>query len=228
MSQEIFKQQAAIKAVEQVQSNMVVGLGTGSTSAYAITRIGERLKTGEIKNIVGVPTSEKTKQLALLQGIPLRDLQDVSQIDLALDGADEFDAELNLIKGLGGALLREKAVEQRAARFVVMVDHSKWVKKLGTKAPVPVEIRTSEWAAIKIKLSALDCTPILRAAPQPFVTDNGNYILDCHFSQGISAPSTLANQLDGIQGVLAHGLFIHLAKQAIMAGPEGIRIFTSP
>jgi ribose 5-phosphate isomerase A len=223
MSVEGLKKTAAEKAVEQVQSGMVLGLGTGSSAKYAIIKIGQLWQSGVLTDIVGIPTSEASAALAGEYDIPLASLDDYPAIDLVIDGADEIDPQLNLIKGLGGALLREKMIEIRARRFIVVADGSKRVEKLGTHAPVSVEIVQFCWKSTARWLETLGCTPVLRGGEsQPFVTDNGNYILDCTFPNGIDHPAELAATLKGRPGVVEHGLFLGIATEAIVADAEEV------
>ncbi|MBI3179399.1 MAG: ribose 5-phosphate isomerase A [Deltaproteobacteria bacterium] len=224
---EALKKAAALRAVEAAKSGMVLGLGTGSTVCYAIDRIGELLRAGKLTHIVGIATSKRTAEQARVLGIPLVTLATHRHVDLAIDGADEVDPALDLIKGMGGALLREKEVEQRAARFIVVVDHTKLVDKLGTKSPLPVEIARGAAARVADHLRALGCVPTLRGgAHAPFVTDNGNHILDCRFPSGIENAAALARALDTASDVLAHGLFLGMATEVVVAAPEGVRVLT--
>ena len=217
------KQAAAAKAVEQVKSGMVLGLGSGSTSRFAVAKIGELWQAGKLTNIIGVPTSEITAALARQYGLPLAALDEQPLIDLAIDGADEVDPHLNLIKGLGGALLREKMVDVAAKRFVVMVDESKLVEKLGTRSPLPVEVVQFGWKTQLVWLERLGCSPTLRGGEtEPFITDNGNYILDCAFPNGIDNPAELAVALCNRVGVVEHGLFLDMADEVIVAGSDGV------
>jgi ribose 5-phosphate isomerase A len=225
MSSEELKKAAAEKAVEQVKSGMVLGLGTGSTTRYAITRIGELWQAGLLTEMMIVPTSEETAALAGRYGLPLTSLNEQASLDLAIDGADEVDPRLNLIKGLGGALLREKMVETAASRFIVVVDGSKLVSKLGSHAPLPVEVVQFGWKSQARWLSGLGCRPLLRGGEaQPFVTDNSNYILDCTFPNGIDDSAGLAVMLRSRAGVVEHGLFLGMASQVIVAEAGGVRI----
>jgi ribose 5-phosphate isomerase A len=225
MFAEDLKKQAAEKAVEQVKSGMVLGLGTGSSAKYATMKIGELWRAGKLTDIVGIPTSESTAALAGEYGLPLATLDEYPVVDLAIDGADEIDPHLNLIKGLGGAHLREKMIESAAKKFIVVADGSKVVEKLGTRAPVPVEIVQFCWKATARWLASLDCTPALRGGEsQPFITDSGNYILDCAFPHGIDHPSELAATLKSRPGVVEHGLFLGMAAEAIVATPDGIKV----
>jgi ribose 5-phosphate isomerase A len=225
MSIDDLKKAAAQKAVEQVRSGMVLGLGTGSTTRYVVLKIGELWQAGRLTGLVCIPTSEETAQEARRQNLPLADFNEQPIVDLAIDGADEVDPGLNLIKGRGGALLREKMVETAAGRFIVIVDGSKLVQKLGTRGPLPVEVVQFGWKAQHRWLAALGCRPVLRGGEaKPFVTDNGNYILDCVFANGIDDPVTLAAVLSGRPGIVEHGLFLGLASQVIVAESEGIRL----
>jgi ribose 5-phosphate isomerase A len=224
MSQDTFKQAAAAKAVEQIKSGMVVGLGSGSTSRFAVIKIGELWQAGKLTNIVGVPTSASTAALAREYGLPLATLDEQPVLDLAIDGADEVDPQLNLIKGLGGALLREKMVEMAAKRFIVIVDESKLVDRLGTRGPLPVEVAQFGWRTQFRWLASLGCTPTLRGGEaEPYITDNGNYILDCLFPNGIDNPAELAAALRHRVGVVEHGLFLDMADEVIVAGAAGVR-----
>lgn len=225
MSNEDLKRQAAEKAVEQVKSGMVVGLGTGSTAKYAVMKIGELWQAGVLTDIVGIPTGEGTAALARQYGLPLATLDDYPIIDIAIDGADEIAPNLDLIKGLGGALLREKMIELATRRFIVVADESKLVSRLGTRSPLPVEVTQFGWKYLAGWLAALGCRPQLRGSEaQPFVTDNGNYILDCTFPQGIVQPVELAKTLSRQPGIVEHGLFLGMTTQAIVAGADGFSI----
>lgn len=233
MSIEDLKKQAAEKAVEQVESGMIVGLGTGSSAKYATMKIGDLWQAGELTNIVCIPTSESTVTLATKYDLPLATLDQHPEVDLAIDGADEIDPQLNLIKGLGGALLREKMIEAAAKKFIVVADGSKLVEKLGTRAPVPVEVVQFCWKATARWLESLGCAVSIResstGSPQAgesglFVTDNGNYILDCRFPNGIDDPAELAATLKHRPGVVEHGLFLGIAAEAIVATEIGLRV----
>lgn len=222
------RQLAAERAVEFVQSGMVLGLGTGSTNAYAIDLVGERLSSGALRGIVGVPTSGRTAAQARKWGIPLATLAEQPVLDLAIDGADEVDPDLNLIKGLGGALLREKIVESAARRFVVVVDESKLVERLGSRGALPVEVTQFAWEAHARWLESLGCRPELRreADGAPYVTDNSNYIIHCTFPDGIHDPAALARTLIERPGVLEHGLFLGMATEVVIAGRDAVRVIT--
>lgn len=206
------KQLVGEKAVEYIRDGMVVGLGTGSTAYYTIKKLGELVRKG--LNIKGIPTSEQTAALAVKQGITLLDFKEVKQIDVAIDGADEFDADLNLIKGGGGALLREKIIANAASTFIVIADSSKGEEKLGA-FPLPIEIVTFGAEMTSKKIAELGCEPKLRLnGNQPFITDNGNYILDCDFKL-IESPEELEWQLNMIPGVVENGLFVNMADKLI-------------
>ena len=218
------KARAAEEAVREVVSGQVVGLGSGSTAAIAVKRLGERYQRGELSAIVGVPTSEATRAIAEQYGIPLASIDAYAQIDLAIDGADEVGPGLDLIKGLGGALLREKAVERKSKRFIVIVDDSKLVQRLGTKAPVPIEVTPASWRELVDPLRALGGDPILRESSSgPRTTDQNNYLIDCWFRGGIADPRALAARFDAMPLVLEHGLFLGMASVAIVADETGVR-----
>nr|WP_285890699.1 ribose-5-phosphate isomerase RpiA [Mesobacillus subterraneus] len=206
------KELVGVRAAEYIKDGMVVGLGTGSTAYYTIKKLGELVRNG--LNIKGIPTSEQTAALAVEHGIKLVDFKDVERIDVAIDGADEFDADLNLIKGGGGALLREKIIANAASAFIVIADSSKGVNKLGD-FPLPVEIVTFGAEMTSRKIAELGCEPKLRlSGTQPFITDNGNYILDCDFKQ-IESLEELEKQLNMIPGVVENGLFVNMARRLI-------------
>ncbi|MDY7077693.1 MAG: ribose-5-phosphate isomerase RpiA [Chloroflexota bacterium] len=218
------KQQAAEQAVGFVESGTVVGLGHGSTAIFAIRRIAELLRAGELQDILGVPCSlqvaEETRQL----GIPLTTLDEHPVIDLTIDGADEVDPGLNLIKGGGGALLREKIVAQASRREIIVVDESKLSPALGTRWPVPVEIVPFGYRSQAAYLESLGACLVLRQDGDgtPFKTDQGNLILDCRFGP-ISDPAQLAARLSQRAGIVEHGLFLGLATDVIVATRQGLR-----
>jgi ribose 5-phosphate isomerase A len=220
---DIYKQQAAEQALHYVQSGMAIGLGTGSTARHALAGLSARLRDGRLRDIVGVPTSEATAALARELGIPLATLDQRPQLDLAIDGADEVDPSLNLIKGLGGALLREKIVAASARRFVVVADASKIVELLGTRAPLPVEVIAFGLPLCRSRLAELGCEPVLRHAADgsPFRTDEGNVILDCRFP-AIADALALGVAINAIPGVVEHGLFIGMAAFVLVAGAGGV------
>jgi ribose 5-phosphate isomerase A len=224
------KQQAAVYAVDFAQDGMVLGLGTGSTTAYAIDELGARLLSGRLRNVVGVPTSEWTASRARALGIPLATLIEQPVLDLVIDGADEVDPRLDLIKGLGGALLREKIVAIVARRFVTIVDESKLVGRLGTRGPLPVEVTQFAWEAHARWLASLGCQAELRreANGDPFVTDNHNYIIHCTFPGGIPDPYELDSVLHARPGILEHGLFLGIATDVVVAGKDGVRVLKRP
>jgi len=212
------KQLAAEKAVEYVQDGMKVGLGTGSTAYWAIAKLGERVREG--LKITAVATSQASEEQARGLGIPLVAFGDIGSLDLTIDGADELDGELQLIKGGGGALLREKIVASNSTRMIVVADESKAVGTLG-KFPLPVEIVPFAWEWTVAELAGLGCKPELRlSGKELYKTDNGNYIADCHFEVIPSAPE-LALALQGIPGVVEHGLFIGIADMAIIGKNDG-------
>jgi ribose 5-phosphate isomerase A len=212
------KQAAARAAVQLVEAGNVVGLGSGSTANYAIRFLAERVRGG--LKIVGIPTSQKTKQLAEPLGIPLTTLEEHPHIDIDIDGADEIDPQLNLIKGGGGAFLREKIIASASRRFIVIADSAKQVKRLG-KFPLPVEVVPFAQALIKLRIEALGAQVSLRsyAYGNPYVTDEGHHILDCTFGE-IPDPPALAEKLRRIPGVVEHGLFIGMAEMALV-GKDG-------
>ena len=216
------KRQAAERAVAAIRSGMVVGLGTGSTAVFAVRRIGELLAAGELQRVVGVPTSEATAREAERCGVPLGSLDDHPSLDVAIDGADEIDPRLNLIKGLGGALLREKIVAAAARRLIIVADESKRVSQLGTRAPVPVEVIPFARRPVADYLASLGARVVARERDgRPFVTDEGNVILDCHFA-GLTDPPAMARLIRAQPGVVEHGLFLGMATEAIVAGERGI------
>jgi ribose 5-phosphate isomerase A len=220
------KQEAAERAVELVTSGMVVGLGTGSTAIFAVRRLGELLREGRLRDIVGVPTSSGVEAEARRLGISLM-LDGKADVDVTIDGADEVDPDLNLIKGGGGALLHEKIVAQASRREIIVVDDGKLSPRLGTRWAVPVEVIGFVWRSQARFLESLGARIALRhgADGQPFTTDEGNLILDCAFGP-IAAPAELAARLDARTGIVEHGLFVHLATDVIVAGDDGIRHLT--
>jgi ribose 5-phosphate isomerase A len=219
------KDRAASHALTYVRSGMVLGLGTGSTTAHFVDKLGEQLQKGELRDIVAVPTSENSATRARALGIPLTTLADHPRLDLAVDGADEVDPVLNLIKGLGRALLREKIVEIHADHFLVIVDESKLVTRLG-RGPLPVEIVPFNAGAHLRWLNTLGCQAEqwLEADGSPVVTDNGNFLALCRFPDGIDDPYALACILTARPGIVEHGLFLDMASAAIVAGTNGIRV----
>jgi ribose 5-phosphate isomerase A len=223
-----FKAAAAAAAVAMVEDGMVVGLGTGSTAAFALGFLGRRVAEG--LRIVGIPTSEETEREARRQGIPLSTLADHVRINVTIDGADEVVvATLGLVKGGGGALLREKIVASASERLVIVVDETKVVSRLGARSLVPVEVVPFGWEATARRLQSLVASLARRTSPEgpPFVTDGGHYILDCACG-GIEDPENLQRQLDGTVGVVEHGLFLGLATRVIVGGPQGVRVIDRP
>jgi ribose 5-phosphate isomerase A len=214
------KEAAALASLEFVRDGDVVGLGTGSTATRAIALLGERVQAG--LRIRGIPTSGKTGELAASLGIPLTSFDQVQQIDVTIDGADEVDSQLQLIKGGGGALLREKIVASASRQFVIIVDSSKRVETLG-KFPVPVEVIGFAQALVKKRLedSGAEVTVRLLASGEPFLTDEGHHILDCHYGQ-IADPAMLARMLSDMPGIVEHGLFINMANVVLIA--QGSRV----
>ena len=223
------KQEAAKYAVQFVQSGMVVGLGTGSTAIFATRRIAELLKDGTLKNVVGFATSKVVWQEAQHLGIPLMEQTMPSKIDLTIDGADEVDPKLNLIKGGGGALFREKIVAQASDREIIIVDDSKLSPCLGTKHTLPVEVNPFGWQSQLRFLESLGARATIRKNTDKtqFVTDSGNMIFDCDFGP-IADPSGLADVLGARAGIIEHGLFIGIASDVIVASETGIRHLKRP
>ena len=218
------KQQAAERAVEYVESRMVVGLGEGSTAAFAVRRIARLLRDGRLRGILGVPCSCEVEVRARDLGIPLTTLEEHPVVDLTIDGADEVDPDLNMIKGGGGALLREKIVAQASRREVIVVDESKLSPALGTHWPVPVEVARFGWRTQAAYLESLGAKPALRLADDgtPFETDQGNLILDCDFGP-IPDPAQLALRLKAHSGIVEHGLFLGLATEVVVGETGGYR-----
>lgn len=207
----LMKQLVGKAAADRVQSGMIVGLGTGSTTAYTIEYLGERIKSGELKDIKGVPTSFQAEVLAKQYGVPLTTLDEVDHIDIAIDGADEVDPNLNLIKGGGAAHTREKVVDYFAEKFIVVVDSSKLVDKLGSTFKVPVEVIPMAVATVTKSLEKLGGKPELRMGIRkagPVITDQGNMILDVKFDNLSDNAKELESTINNIPGVLENGLFI--------------------
>lgn len=232
LTQDDLKKLAADKAVEYVRSGMVLGLGTGSTAAFVVSKIGELLKSGELKDIVGVPTSKRTQEQAASLGIPLSILDDHPKLDLAIDGADEVDPDLNLVKGRGGALLREKMVEAASEKFVVVVDDSKLVDGLGGSGlAMPVEVVQFCWKYNLTRLQDLFKEEGVEAklrleGEKPYVTDNMNYIVDLYFKTPIRDSYAAGREISALEGVVDHGLFLNMATAVIIAGKDGVSLKT--
>lgn len=233
LTQDDLKKLAAEKAVDSVKSGMVLGLGTGSTASFAVARIGQLLSSGQISNIVGIPTSKRTAEQAASLGIPLSGLDDHPRIDLAIDGADEVDPNLDLVKGRGGALLREKMVEASSDKFIVVVDETKLVDGLGGSGlAMPVEVVQFCWKynlkRLQELFKELDCEAKLRleADGKPYVTDNSNYIVDLYFKTPIKDGEAAGREISALEGVVEHGLFLGMASEVIIAGKTGVSVQT--
>lgn len=218
------KKAAAESAVALVTDGMIVGLGTGSTATLAVSELGRRVSQG--LRIVGIPTSERTAAQARALGIPLSTLAEKPDVDITIDGADEVEeGSLNLVKGRGGALLREKIVASASKRLVIIVDNHKLVTRLGTKDPVPLELVPFGWQSTVLHLAKLGAKPTMRRNPdgELFHSDGGNYIADCTFERSVSGPE-LAKELDHVVGLVEHGLFIGMTSEVHLAGTNGVRI----
>jgi ribose 5-phosphate isomerase A len=231
MDAENQKRRAAARALDEVRPGMRLGLGTGSTARHFVELLAERVRGG--LELVGVPTSEATRQQAERLGVPLTTLDETPELDLTVDGADEIGPDLALIKGGGGALLREKIVAAASARMIVIADESKWVRELGG-FPLPIEVVPfgigATRRAIEAAAAAGGAQPALTRRMKDghvFVTDEGHCILDAAFGR-IADPKSLASRLAAIPGVVEHGLFIGMAQAAILAGPQGIRVIERP
>ncbi len=217
------KKAVAEAAVNEVTSNMIVGLGSGSTAAIMIKTLANKIKAGELKHIRGVPTSFQSEVLALELGIPLIDLVSVSQIDLAIDGADEVNPDYQLIKGGGACHVREKLVASKANKLLIVVDQTKLVKNLNEVFPLPVEVLPSAWKQVKDVIEEMDAKCKLRMAEKkagPVVTDEGNLILDVLFNGGINNPKEIELRINNIPGVLENGLFVDLTYKVLVGKVE--------
>jgi len=223
------KQKAAERAVKYVESGMIVGLGAGSTAAYAVQAIAALLEQGQLHYVVGVPCSSAVQAAAHLLGIPLTTLEECGAIDLTIDGADEVDPALNLIKGGGGAMVHEKIVAQASRREVIVVDASKPSPRLGTRRPLPVEVVPFGWGAQRRFLESLGAQVTVRQTShgKPFLTDQGNLILDCACGP-IPDPMALARELDARAGIVGHGLFLGLATDLLVGSEHGVERYTRP
>lgn len=222
-----WKRMAGEAAAEMVESGMVVGLGTGSTAVWAVRRIGERLREGGLRDVVGVATSVATAEEARRVGIPLLGEEESPVVDLTIDGADEVDPRFDLIKGGGGALLREKIVAQMSRRMAVVADESKRVERLGVRFRLPVEVVEFGWkgqARFLREEWGAEASVRMRADGPAFRTDQGNLILDCAFPEGIADARAVARRLEARAGVVEHGLFLGLATELVTAGPDGVRV----
>lgn len=220
MGSDAQKRLAAEYAANLVTDGMTVGLGSGSTSEIMVEILGHRFREG--LRFVGVPTSSRTVEIAESFGIPLRRLDERSFLDINIDGADEVDPDLNLVKGRGGALTREKLVAMAAHRFVVIVDESKRVARLGERSPIPVEVVTFGWPTTRHRLELLGMSCELRGATEPYTTSNGNYILDCHASGPINlADEQVAREIKLQTGVVEHGLFLGMADLVVVGTATG-------
>ena len=217
------KQAVAKAAVDQIQNGMTLGLGSGSTAALMIESLALKIKSGEIKDVVGVTTSFQGEVLASELGIPLKSLSSVSEIDLAIDGADEVDPKFQLIKGGGACHVQEKLVAALAKKFIVVVDSTKLVKKLNLDFKLPVEVLPSAWKQVQKTLKDFGGEGNLRMAQKkagPIVTDQGNLIIDLTFTNGIDQPELLESQINNIPGVLENGLFVNLADEVLVGKVE--------
>ena len=219
------KRAAAAAALEHLESGTVIGLGTGSTVRPLLELLAARLAAGTLQDVIAVPTSEDTATRCRALGIRLTSLDEQPRLALAIDGADEVGPGLDLIKGLGGALLREKLVAQAARRFIVIADGSKRVRRLGTRAPVPVEVVPFGWTVHLPFFESLGAQPQLRRGPdgEPYRTDGGNYVVDCRFPRGIADPRALARKLAARTGIVEDGLFLGMADVAYIADVKGVR-----
>ena len=221
MDKEELKKLAGEKAVDYIDDEMIVGLGTGSTVEYTLKKLGKLVRSG--LKIKGIPTSVHTKRMAVKQEIPLTTLEENPVIDITIDGADEVDSDLNLIKGGGGALAREKIIAFNSKRVIIVIDDSKIVKALGIDFPLPVEVLKFGWTSTQKTLEELGCNVDLRKimGNEPYITDNSNYILDCEFER-IEDPEQLEIDINNIPGVVENGLFIGLVDEVIVGGKQGI------
>ena len=218
------KRTASAEAVKHVENGFIVGLGSGSTVAHVIQEVGKRMRERDLQ-ILGVPTSHQTRMLAVRSGIPITTLNEHPQLDLAIDGADQVDEQLNLIKGMGGALTREKVVASVANQFVVVVDETKLVKKLGANCIVPVEVLPFAVPTVASKMRRMGGKPVLREVKRkvgPVITDNGNFIIDLDFGP-INKPRELDLKLQLIPGVIETGLFIGMVEVAYVGTPTKVK-----
>ena len=222
------KRAAALRAIEEVEDGMVIGLGTGSTAAFVVE--GLALMVAKGLRVVGIPTSERTAAQARRLGISIATLAEHQRLDLTIDGADEVQlGTLDLIKGLGGALLREKIVAAASARLVIVVDQEKLVEQLGEHTPVPVEVTPFGWQVTAVSLARLGCTPERRymVGEQPYVTDGGNFILDCRFGP-LADPRAVEKSIALTVGTVESGLFVERSSMVVVASPTGVEVLTPP
>ena len=221
-----YKRAAAERAVGFVESGMRIGLGTGSTARHVLDVLAERLRAGDLSDLVGVPTSRATEEYAEKLDIPLTTLDDVQRLDVTIDGADEVDPRLDLIKGLGGALLWEKIVATVSDRLVVVVDGGKLVDRLGEKAPVPVEVVPFGWRTHLEFLAGQGAEPSRRTtdAGAPVVTDGGHCLIDCRFDGGVPDAVAFERALRGRVGIVESGLFLGMASAVVVSDAEGVRV----
>jgi ribose 5-phosphate isomerase A len=222
------KRAAALRAIEEVEDGMVLGLGTGSTAAFVVEGLARRVAAG--LRVTGIPTSERTAAQARRLGIPIATFAEYQRINLTIDGADEVQlGSLDLIKGLGGALLREKIVAAASERLAIVVDQEKLVERLGEHTPVPVEVTQFGWQATAAALARLGCVPERRYGPgeQPFVTDSGNFILDCRFGP-IADPGKLEKDIALTVGTVESGLFVGRSSMVFVASTTGVEVLTPP
>jgi ribose 5-phosphate isomerase A len=221
------KRRAAERALSFVKSGMKVGLGSGSTALLFVDLLGAAMAAGRLSGVRGVPTSEATEEKARARGIPLLPWQQNDALDVCVDGADEVTPTLDLLKGRGGALLREKAVAKRAALFVVVVDEGKLVAKLGARCALPIAVSPSHWQAEAKFVQGFGGQPALRETDgHPYVTDDGNYVVDARFVDGLADPEGMARRLELRPAVRAHGLFLGMAHVVVVAGAEDVRVLT--
>ncbi len=226
MATDDLKRAAADASLKYVNDGMILGLGTGSTARYVLEGLARRIAEEGLL-VSGVPTSLATAEAAKMLGIPLTSLEEHPVLDLAIDGADEVDPRMDLIKGLGGALFREKIVAASAKKFVVVVEESKLVPRLGTKAPVPVEVHPFGLRSTQTRIEALGArAPLRMRGSEVFRTDNGNHILDARFGP-IKKPDRLAESLEAVPGVVGHGLFLGMTDLVLASSTEGVRILRS-
>src|SRR6516164_9041641 len=222
------KRAAALRAIEEIENGMIVGLGTGSTAAFVVDGLGARVAKG--LKVVGIPTSERTAAQARRLGISIATFAEYQRLDLTIDGADEVQlGTLDLIKGLGGALLREKIVASASNRLVIVVDQEKLVEQLGEHTPVPVEVTQFGWQATAVALAKLGCVPERRytVGEQPYVTDGRNFILDCCFGP-LADPRAVEKRIALTVGTVESGLFVGRSSMVVVASSTGVEILTPP